>query len=155
MRPFLVPMEVETDLKYSKINNVFRLVKRQGLRAGLYPISYRIAWTMLVFRNSSTVSFFFAAWELPSLHKRSRVRSSPLAAVLYENGLYFYKSILQCLMTLKRKGKAAAKIGMQCGILTTDSRFYKPPKWKRKISFRAIASAVRESAVCLHCSFAT
>jgi len=31
-------------------------------------------------------------------------------------------------MTLKRKGKAAAKIGMQCGILTTDSRFYKPPK---------------------------
>jgi len=43
MRPFLVPMEVETDLKYSKINNVFRLVKRQGLRAGLYPISYRIA----------------------------------------------------------------------------------------------------------------
>ena len=42
----------------SKINNVFRLVKRQGLRAGLYPTSYRIAWTMLLFRNSSTVSLF-------------------------------------------------------------------------------------------------
>jgi len=50
---------------------------------------------------------------LPSLHKRSRVRSSRLAAVLYENGLFFYKFILQCLMTaLKGKGKAAVKIGM-------------------------------------------
>jgi len=53
------------------------------------------------------------------------------------------------------KGKAAAKIGMQCGKLTTDSRFYKSPKWKRKTTFRAIASAARESAVCLHRSFAT
>jgi len=33
--------------------------------------------------------FFFATWELPSAHKRSRVRSSWLAAVLYENGLFF------------------------------------------------------------------
>jgi len=33
--------------------------------------------------------------------------------------------------------------------------FHKPPKWKRKNSFRAIASAVRDSAVCLHRSFAT
>jgi len=59
------------------------------------------------------------------------------------------------MTALKRKGKAAVKIGMQCGKLITDSRFYKPPKWKRKISFRAVASAVRESAVCLHRSFAT
>ena len=44
---------------------------------------------------------------------------------------------------------------MQCGKLITDSRFYKPHKWKRKTSFRAVASAVRESAVCLHRSFAT
>jgi len=37
-------MEAETDIKkYSKINNVFLLVKRQDLRAGLYPTSYRIA----------------------------------------------------------------------------------------------------------------
>jgi len=28
---------------------------------------------------------------------------------------------------LKEKGKAAVKIGMQCGKLITDSRFYKPP----------------------------
>jgi len=55
----------------------------------------------------------------------------------------------------ERKGKATVKIGMQCWQLITDSRFYKPPKWKRKTSFRAIASAVRESAVCLHRSFAT
>ena len=52
------------------------------------------------------------------------------------------------------KGKAAVKIGMQYGKLITDSRFYKPPKWKRKNSFRAIANAVRECAVCLHRSFA-
>jgi len=58
-------------------------------------------------------------------------------------------------MTVKRKGKAAVKIGMQCGKLITDSKFYKPPEWKRKNSFRAIASAVRESAVYLHRSFAT
>ena len=32
---------------------------------------------------------------------------------------------------------------------------YKPPKWKRETSFRAVAGAVRESAVCLHRSFAT
>jgi len=44
---------------------------------------------------------------------------------------------------------------MQCGNLITDSIFYKPTKWKRKPSFRAIASAVRESAVCLHRSSAT
>jgi len=31
-------------------------------------------------------------------------------------------------MTLKRKGKTAVKIGMQCGKLITDSRFYRLPK---------------------------
>jgi len=31
-------------------------------------------------------------------------------------------------MTVKRNGKAAVKIGMQCGKFITDSRFYKPPK---------------------------
>jgi len=31
-------------------------------------------------------------------------------------------------MTVKRKGKAAVKIGMQCGKLITDSKFYKPPE---------------------------
>jgi len=55
------------------------------------------------------------------------------------------------LTALKGKGKAAVKIGMQYGKLVTNSRFYKPPN--RKIGFRAIASAVRESAVCLHRSF--
>jgi len=49
------------------------------------------------------------------------------------------------MTALKGKGKAAVKIGMQCGTLITDSRFYKPQ----------IASAVRESAVCLHRIFAT
>jgi len=29
---------------------------------------------------------------------------------------------------LERNGKAAVKIGMQCGKLITDSIFYKPPK---------------------------
>ena len=46
------------DKKYSKINNFFRLAKRQDLHAGLYPTSYVIACTMLLFRNSSTVSLF-------------------------------------------------------------------------------------------------
>jgi len=36
------------------------------------------------------------------------------------------------MTTLKGKGKAAVKIGMQYGKLITDSRCYKPPKWKRK-----------------------
>jgi len=44
---------------------------------------------------------------------------------------------------------------MQYGKLITDLRFYKPPKWKQKNSFRAITSAIREPTVCLHCSFAT
>jgi len=44
---------------------------------------------------------------------------------------------------------------MQYGKLITDLRFYKPPTWKRKTSFRAVASAVRESAVCLHRRCAT
>jgi len=35
------------------------------------------------------------------------------------------------------KEKPALKLGMQYGKLITDSRFYKPPKWKRKTSFRA------------------
>jgi len=59
------------------------------------------------------------------------------------------------MTALKGKGKAAVKTRMQCGKLVTDSRFYKPQKWKRKTNFRDIASAVRESAVCLHRSFAT
>jgi len=59
------------------------------------------------------------------------------------------------MATLKGKGKTAVKIGMQCGKLITDSIFYKRPHWKRKTSFRALASAVRELAVCLHLSFAT
>jgi len=59
------------------------------------------------------------------------------------------------MTALKGKRKAAAKIGIQYGKLLTDSRFYKPPKRKRETSFRAVASAVRESAVCLHRSFAT
>jgi len=59
------------------------------------------------------------------------------------------------MTALKGKGKAVLKIGMQCRKLITDSRFHKPPKWKRKNSFRAIASAVCESAVCLHRSLAT
>ena len=58
-------------------------------------------------------------------------------------------------MTAKGKGKAAVKIGVQCGKLITDSKLYKPPKCKRKTRFRAIASAVREPAVCLHRSVAT
>jgi len=59
------------------------------------------------------------------------------------------------MTALKAKGKAAVKIGMQYRKLVTDSRFYKPPNWKRETSFRVLASAVRESAVCLHRSFAT
>ena len=56
--PFWCTRKQKQILKYSQINNVFRLVEGQGLRAGLYPTSYRRAWTMLLFRNSSTVSFF-------------------------------------------------------------------------------------------------
>jgi len=32
------------------------------------------------------------------------------------------------MTALKGKGKAAVKIGIQCGKLITDLRFYKPPK---------------------------
>jgi len=56
---------------------------------------------------------------------------------------------------LERKSKGSSKLGMKCGKLIIDSIFYKTPKWKRKNSFRVIASAVRESAVTLHRSFAT
>jgi len=53
-------------------------------------------------------------------------------------------------MMTSSHGKAAVKIRMQYGKRITDSRFCKPPKGIRKTSFRAVASAVRESAVCLH-----
>jgi len=79
--------------------------------------------------------------------------SSRLAAGLYEICLCFYKFIyLMPDDSLERE--AAVKIGIQYGKLITDSRFYKPPKWKRKTSFRAVASAGCESAVCLHSRFA-
>ena len=64
--------------------------------------------------------------------------------------LYFFK----CLMTAST-GKAAVKIAMHYEKLVTASRFYNPPTWKRKTSFTAVASAVRESSLCLHRSFAT
>jgi len=58
---------------------------------------------------------------------------SRLAAMLYEDGLFFLQVYFvftsYFLMTaLKGKEKAAVKIGMQYGKLITDSRFYKPPK---------------------------
>jgi len=138
-----------------KINNVFRLVKRQGLRAGLYPSPYRRAWRMLLFRNSSTVSFFCRVRTAQPSQTQSGSQFSGCCCAVWKWSV-FYKFILQCLMTaLKGKGKAEVKIGMQCGKLITDSRFYKPPKWKWKTSFRDNASAVRKSAVCLHRSFAT
>ena len=56
--PVWRPWKEKQILKYSKINNVLLLVKRQGLRAGRYPTSYQIAWTMQFFCNSSTVSLF-------------------------------------------------------------------------------------------------
>ena len=59
-----------------------------------------------------------------------------------------------CVLTAS-KGKAAVKIGMQHGKLVTDSRFYKPQTWKRKTSFKPVASAVRECAVCLQRRLAT
>jgi len=56
-------MEVEREIiKYSKLNNVFLLVKRQDLRDVLNPNFYRIACTMLLFRNTVVPVFryFFA-----------------------------------------------------------------------------------------------
>ena len=52
---------------------------------------------------------------------------SRLAAMLYEDGLFFLKSYFR-MTALKGKEKAAVKIGMQYEKLITDSRFYKPPK---------------------------
>jgi len=53
MRPFLMPTEVEAEIKkFSEMNNVFRLVKRQDLRAGIYPTSYRTARTMPFFNSN-------------------------------------------------------------------------------------------------------
>jgi len=47
--PFLVPTEVETtEIKKSEINNVFRLVQRQDLRAGRCPTSSNIVNNAIV-----------------------------------------------------------------------------------------------------------
>jgi len=51
------------------------------------------------------------------------------------------------------KRNAAVKIEMQYGKLITDARFEKSPK--RKACFRTVATALCESAVFLHRSFAT
>jgi len=119
---------------------------------------------MLPFRNSSTVSLFLlrrVRTAQPSrLHKRSRVRSiqfSRCCCAVWKWSVFLQVYFLMPVDRLERKGKgkAAVKIGMQYGKLVTDSRFYKSLKWKRKTGFRAIASAVRESVVCLHRSFAT
>jgi len=64
MRTFLMPMEVETDIekiKYSTINNVFHLVKRQDLRARLYPISYQQRKQCHCFVIVPLYRYFFAA----------------------------------------------------------------------------------------------
>jgi len=81
--------------------------------------------------------------------------SSGLAAGLYTIGLSFYKYIsLMSDDRLERKRKGSSKNRNAIWKTCTDSRFYKSPKWKRETSFRAVASAVRESAVCVHRSFA-
>ena len=115
MRPFLVTMEVETEIKILWNNQCFRRIKRQDLRAGLYPTSYWIALTMLLFRNSTTVSFFFVAWELPSLHKRRRFRLSPFSICRWavQNwSVFFYKFISLMLDDRpERKRKGSNKNG--------------------------------------------
>jgi len=56
MHPFLVPIEVETEIKNAlnqTLNNTLRFVKRQDLRAGVLPsLYYRIVTAMLLFRNN-------------------------------------------------------------------------------------------------------
>ena len=96
--------------------------------------------------------FFFAAWELPRLHKRSRVRSSRLAAVWKLSVFLQLYSLMPDDPQKKRKGSSKNRNAMW-KLLTQN--FTSLQNVKRKTSFRAIANAVRESAVCLHRSFAT
>ena len=291
--PLLVPLEVETETKnILNITNFFRLVKRQDLHAGLYPTSYRMAWTMLLLRNSTTVSLFlcrvrtaqsssaanlavfpriwacflwscgffedlrvgcfwacfnwnlllfwavfsqisllriaffkfygtftasiyylrhigrvfmkiysfwacffgFASllfnlifllsfrvflpmhvellfrltyrflacfsnllacfckitWHHCSLHKRSRFRLSQFSTCRWtvrKWSVFLQVIFLMPDNRLGRKRKGSSKIEMQYGKLVIDSRFYKPPKWKRETSFTAVASVVRVRSV--------
>ena len=74
-------MEVETEIKkYSKINNVYN-VKRQDLRAGLYPTSYQIAWKMLLFRNSAIVSLFLCRMTTVHRYVMSSVSTNAVAFI--------------------------------------------------------------------------
>jgi len=114
--PFLVPMQVEQIKKYSKINNIFRLVKPQDLRAGLYSTTYRRAWTMLLFRNSSTVSLFLLCrvrTAQPSrLHKCSRVRStqfSTCCCAVWKWSVFLQVYFLMPVDYLERKRKGSSK----------------------------------------------
>jgi len=113
---------------------------------------------MLFYRNSYTVSFIICRLRTaqPSqTQSRSQFSTCCCAVWKWSVLLQVYSLMPDDCPERKRKGSSKNIVGMQCGKRVTDSRFYKPPKWKRKTSFRAIASAVRESAVCLHRSFAT
>jgi len=67
--PLLVPIEVETEIKrYSKLNIAFHFVELQDLRDGCLPsLYYRMAITMLLFRNSTTVVISLPSENCPAL----------------------------------------------------------------------------------------
>ena len=149
-RPFLVPTEVERDLKIL-LNNIFCVVKRQGLCAGLYPTSYRIAWTMLLFRNNYTVSFFLCHVRTAQLSQtQSRSQFSTCYCAVWKWSVFLQVYSFMPDDRLERKKKDSSKNRNAMWKTYYWLKIYKPPKWKRKPSFRAIASAVRECAVCLH-----
>jgi len=56
---FLVPVEVETEVKYSELNNVLHFAELQDLCAGLSPnLYYRIVSATQFFRTNTIVPFF-------------------------------------------------------------------------------------------------
>ena len=146
-------MEVETDLKILKLNNFFAYLNFR-IYVPAFAQSLMDRRAMLLFRNSSTVSLFLCR---VGTAQPSKTQSRSLNTILdmllccMKIVCFFTSLFLWCLMTaLKGKGKSAVKMGMQYGKLITDSRFYKPPKWKRKtVSGLLPGQFVTQQFVCI------
>ena len=116
---------------------------------------------MLLFRNSSTVSLFLLcrvrAAQPSRLHKRSRVRSTQFSTCCCAE--WRWSVFLQVHSFMpddrpERKRKGSSKNRNAMWKTYSWLKILQVSKMKTKNRFQAIASVVRECAVCLHRSFA-
>jgi len=90
-------------------NNVFCLVKLQGLRAGFYPTSYGIAWTILLFCKFHCFVFSLPRENCPAFTNAVTFAFLDLLLCCMEMVCFFYKLISLMpddRLETKRKGSS-------------------------------------------------